>query len=245
MADFETLASPTLISRKIWVAEKSQNFYKRCVMIAKNSVKSKCEYVNWKVNTFSRKNYILSVFCISVSFSGALAVLVTIQLLVALSLANLISRKDSPPTFLIWPLQSTWRNVLCLTDAPLVGQVCLEFDMIQWPTLFIIVNLNLLPNLRNQISKFGSFIISFRCSLCYEWESFFLHIYKAHEFLKVIGVPFIVCCLDINKPFYIHYSPLASPHFLWQCNKNLSNSELSFGTHIFCTLRKRLNRVQK
>ena len=136
MADFETLDSPTLISRKIWLAEKSQNFYKRCVMIAKNSVKSKCESVNWKLNTFSQKNYILSVLCISVSFSGALAVLVTIQLLVALSLANLISRKDSPPTFLIWPLQSTWRNVLCLTDAPLVGQVCcwyLEFDMIQWP----------------------------------------------------------------------------------------------------------------
>ena len=195
-----------------------------------------------KVNTFSRKNYILSVFCISVSFSGALAVLVTIQLLVALSLANLISRKDSPPTFLIWPLQSTWRNVLCLTDAPLVGQVCcwyLEFDMIQW------------PKSERQWMCLKNFI--FLSHFCHHIDVhcatngmvFSPHIYKAHEFLKVIGVPFIVCCLDINKPFYIHYSPLASPHFLWQCNKNLSNSELSFGTHIFCTLRKRLNRVQK
>ena len=132
-----------LLIRQLWFHVKS-DWQKKAriftnavswLMIAKNSVKSKCESVNWKVNTFSRKNYILSVFCISVSFSGALAVLVTIQLLVALSLANLISRKDSPPTFLIWPLQSTWRNVLCLTDAPLVGQVCwyLEFDMIQWP----------------------------------------------------------------------------------------------------------------
>ena len=59
------------------------------------------------------------------SFAGSLAVLVMIQLIAALSLNNLVSRSDTPPSFLIWPLQGTiWTNILCLTDAPLVGQVC-------------------------------------------------------------------------------------------------------------------------
>jgi hypothetical protein len=62
-------------------------------------------------------------FFFAVSFGGSLAVLVMIQLLVALSVANLVSRSDAPPSFLIWPLQGTLGNVLCLSNMPLVGQV--------------------------------------------------------------------------------------------------------------------------
>ena len=58
------------------------------------------------------------------SFAGSLGVLVTIQLLMALSVANLVARHDSPPSFLIWPLQGSLGNFLCLSDLPLVGQVC-------------------------------------------------------------------------------------------------------------------------
>ena len=69
------------------------------------------------------------------SFAGSLAVLVMIQLIAALSLNNLVSRSDTPPSFLIWPLQGTiWTNILCLTDAPLVGQVCFTLHFILQPS---------------------------------------------------------------------------------------------------------------
>lgn len=57
------------------------------------------------------------------SFAGSLGVLVTIQLLMALSVANLINRTDTPPSFLIWPLQGGIAKFLCLTDLPLLGQI--------------------------------------------------------------------------------------------------------------------------
>ena len=63
------------------------------------------------------------LYFFSVSFAGSLAVLVTIQLLLALSLANLVSRRDAPPAYLIWPLQGSLGTFLCLSDMPLVGQV--------------------------------------------------------------------------------------------------------------------------
>ena len=75
----------------------------------------------WKA--ISPDNNVILVIVFSVSFAGSLAVLVTIQLLVALSVVNLVSRSDSPPSFLIWPLQGTLGNFLCLSDMPLVGQV--------------------------------------------------------------------------------------------------------------------------
>ena len=74
------------------------------------------------------------VYLIAVSFAGSLGVLVTIQLLMALSAANLVSRNDSPPSFLVWPLQGTLGNILCLSDLPLVGQVRIKI-LSQWPFL--------------------------------------------------------------------------------------------------------------
>jgi hypothetical protein len=58
-----------------------------------------------------------------VSFAGSLAVLVTIQLMAALAVANLVARSDSPPGFLILPLEGVVGRVLCLSDTPLVGKV--------------------------------------------------------------------------------------------------------------------------
>ena len=60
---------------------------------------------------------------LSVSMTGALAVLVTIQILAALAVANLVGRKDNPPEFLVWPLEGMLGRVLCLSDMPLVGTV--------------------------------------------------------------------------------------------------------------------------
>ena len=71
------------------------------------------------------------------SFAGSLAVLVMIQLIAALSLNNLVSRSDTPPSFLIWPLQGTiWTNILCLTDAPLVGQVCFTHRVLPYISFY-------------------------------------------------------------------------------------------------------------
>ncbi len=59
----------------------------------------------------------------SVSFAGAMAVLVTVQLLASLAVANLVSRKDEPPFKLVEPLHGVLGKVLCLSNLPLLGQV--------------------------------------------------------------------------------------------------------------------------
>ena len=60
---------------------------------------------------------------LAVTFAGSLAVLVTIQIMTAMSLVNLVSRKDEPPNYLIAPLEGILGRVLCLSDVPLFGQV--------------------------------------------------------------------------------------------------------------------------
>ena len=87
--------------------------------------------IYYLINILQSHLVIIHYFLLSVSFAGSLAVLVMIQLIAALSLNNLVSRSDTPPSFLIWPLQGTiWTNILCLTDAPLVGQVCFPLHFI-------------------------------------------------------------------------------------------------------------------
>ena len=61
----------------------------------------------------------------SVSFAGSVSVLVTIQLMMALAIANLVSRKDAAPSILVAPLDGMVGKVLCLSDMPLIGQVSL------------------------------------------------------------------------------------------------------------------------
>ena len=61
--------------------------------------------------------------CALVTFAGSLGVLVTVQLLAALAIMNLVSRRDDPPGFLVVPLEGMFGRVLCLSDLPLVGQV--------------------------------------------------------------------------------------------------------------------------
>ena len=58
---------------------------------------------------------------------GSTVVLITVQLIAALAVANLVSRKDSPPTLLIGPLDNgaTLGKILFLNSTPLVGKVCL------------------------------------------------------------------------------------------------------------------------
>jgi len=58
-----------------------------------------------------------------VVFNAGLVVLAVIQLIVALSLANLVARWDSPPLMLTSFLQGPISTVLCLSDIPLLGQV--------------------------------------------------------------------------------------------------------------------------
>merc|ERR1712080_589738 len=55
--------------------------------------------------------------------NAGLVVLAVIQLIVALSLANLVARRDSPPLMLTSFLQGPISTVLCLSDIPLLGQV--------------------------------------------------------------------------------------------------------------------------
>ena len=55
--------------------------------------------------------------------STTLAVLVTLQLMSALAIANLVSRKDEPPGYLVAPFEGVLGRILCLSDMPLVGQV--------------------------------------------------------------------------------------------------------------------------
>ena len=59
----------------------------------------------------------------AVSFAGSVSVLVTIQLMTALAIANLVSRKDAAPSILVAPLDGMVGKVLCLSDMPLIGQV--------------------------------------------------------------------------------------------------------------------------
>jgi len=58
-----------------------------------------------------------------VSFAGSVSVLVTIQLMTALAIANLVSRKDAAPSILVAPLDGMVGKVLCLSDMPLIGQL--------------------------------------------------------------------------------------------------------------------------
>ena len=52
-----------------------------------------------------------------------MAVLVTLQLMASLAVANLVHRKDQPPPWLVAPLQGIVGKILCLSDMPLVGEV--------------------------------------------------------------------------------------------------------------------------
>ena len=52
--------------------------------------------------------------------------MVTIQLMMALAIANLVSRKDAAPSILVAPLDGMVGKVLCLSDMPLIGQVSLR-----------------------------------------------------------------------------------------------------------------------
>ena len=49
----------------------------------------------------------------------------TIQLMTALAIANLVSRKDAAPSVLVAPLDGMVGKILCLSDMPLIGQVSL------------------------------------------------------------------------------------------------------------------------
>ena len=57
-----------------------------------------------------------------VTFNTGLVVLAVLQLILALGLANLVARPDSPPLVLASAVQAAapW---LCLRDLPLIGQV--------------------------------------------------------------------------------------------------------------------------
>ena len=93
--------------------------------------------IYYLINILQSHLVIIHYFLLSVSFAGSLAVLVMIQLIAALSLNNLVSRSDTPPSFLIWPLQGTiWTNILCLTDAPLVGQVCFTHRVLPYISFY-------------------------------------------------------------------------------------------------------------
>ena len=62
-----------------------------------------------------------------------MSVLVTIQLMTALAIANLVSRKDAAPSVLVAPLDGMVGKVLCLSDMPLIGQVSLlQQDTRRW-----------------------------------------------------------------------------------------------------------------
>ncbi len=52
-----------------------------------------------------------------------MTILVTLQLLMSLGVANLVSRKDQPPPWLVTPLYGILGKVLCLSNLPLFGQV--------------------------------------------------------------------------------------------------------------------------
>ena len=58
---------------------------------------------------------------------GSIVVLVTVQLIQALAVANLVSRKDNPPAFLITLLEGIVGKILLLNKTPLVGQVSAQF----------------------------------------------------------------------------------------------------------------------
>ena len=61
---------------------------------------------------------------IAVTFMGSTVVLVTLQLITALAVANLVSRKDSPPAALTEPFESgILGKILVLNNTPLVGKV--------------------------------------------------------------------------------------------------------------------------
>jgi len=58
-----------------------------------------------------------------VSFAGSITVLVMVQIIAALAVANLISRSDQPPLCIISPLEGMLGKVLCLSNVPLFGQI--------------------------------------------------------------------------------------------------------------------------
>ena len=66
---------------------------------------------------------IINHISLPVSFAGSMAVLVTLQLMASLAVANLVHRKDQPPPWLVAPLQGIVGKILCLSDMPLVGEV--------------------------------------------------------------------------------------------------------------------------
>lgn len=58
------------------------------------------------------------------SFAGMVTILVVVQLIESVALANLVHRRDQPPQFLVTPFEGTLLGkLLCLVDAPLIGQV--------------------------------------------------------------------------------------------------------------------------
>lgn len=57
------------------------------------------------------------------SFAGSVTVLVMVQLIAALAVANLITRSDQPPLCIISPLEGILGKILCLSNIPLFGQV--------------------------------------------------------------------------------------------------------------------------
>ncbi len=55
--------------------------------------------------------------------TGLQGVLVSLQLLTHLALYNVVSRTDSPPWWLVWPLQGPIGQVIFCFDLPLIGKV--------------------------------------------------------------------------------------------------------------------------
>ena len=57
-----------------------------------------------------------------ITFNTGLVVLAVLQLILALSLSNLVMRTDTPPLVLASVVR-TLAPLLCLSDIPLIGQV--------------------------------------------------------------------------------------------------------------------------
>ena len=61
---------------------------------------------------------------VAVTFMGSTVVLVTLQLITALAVANLVTRKDYPPAAIVNPFDNgILGKVLLLNNTPLVGKV--------------------------------------------------------------------------------------------------------------------------
>eukprot|EP00095_Tigriopus_kingsejongensis_P010104 maker-scaffold152_size304267-snap-gene-0.14 protein:Tk10104 transcript:maker-scaffold152_size304267-snap-gene-0.14-mRNA-1 annotation:"neurotransmitter gated ion channel" len=58
-----------------------------------------------------------------VTFAGSLAIMVTVQLMISLAYANVLVRPDSPPDFLLNPLEGILGKILCLSDTPFFGKI--------------------------------------------------------------------------------------------------------------------------